>query len=192
MGPSWLWQPSRPCYLHTLTSFTDFHGQTQTSRGISGSLPPSRLSRPSPPPPPRRLAPRRPPSSLPIPTTTPFSQPAKCRPAVESLNETRPGRRENTCAPRRAGLWVKGFPEERRAREEEAARPSRVARGAGAGGAGRSPIRETGNAVAPWKGGHLVPRGAPRRADPPVGFESIACSMLLTDAGRGGGTVSGV
>lgn len=39
MGPSRLaprqppFPPSRPCYLHTLTSFTDFHGQTEASRG---------------------------------------------------------------------------------------------------------------------------------------------------------------
>lgn len=34
-GPSRLAlrQRSRPCYLHTLTSFTDFHGQTEASRG---------------------------------------------------------------------------------------------------------------------------------------------------------------
>lgn len=36
--PDWLHDDptlpsSRPCYLHTLTSFTDFHGQTEASRG---------------------------------------------------------------------------------------------------------------------------------------------------------------
>lgn len=40
-GPSRLAprQSSRPCYLHTLTSFTDFHGQTEASRGHGNFIP---------------------------------------------------------------------------------------------------------------------------------------------------------